>query len=75
MVEEVSRMKAALTIKENGQVSFRVAEKSVISRQCFAVGRLLGKKLSDLKGFMAAMASVWDLQNRLSIQPVGDRFL
>ncbi|KAL6180539.1 hypothetical protein ACLB2K_047201 [Fragaria x ananassa] len=76
MVDEVSRLAAALTISENGKVSFGAAGAAAYAGHSYAVGRLLSpKKKVEPRAFMATMGSPWGLRKRLTVLPQGDRYV
>ncbi|KAL6146463.1 hypothetical protein ACLB2K_057142 [Fragaria x ananassa] len=76
MVDEVSRLTAALAISEKGKVSFGAAGAAAYSGHAYAVGRLLSSKKKVVpKSFMATMAAMWGKKNRLQIGQEGDRQL
>ena len=76
MAEEVSaRFAAALAIKEKGRVVFGgAAGDAAISKQPYAVGRLLSRK-AEPKAVIGTLMSVWGLKNRLQMRAQGDRFV
>ena len=69
MSEEVSaRFAAALAIREKGKVVFDGAlGDAAISRQPYAVGRLLSKKPAP-KAVIRTLVSVWGLKNRVQMR-------
>ncbi|KAL6144916.1 hypothetical protein ACLB2K_055606 [Fragaria x ananassa] len=74
MVDEVSRLTAALAILEKGKVSFRAAGAAAYSGHAYAVGRLLSSKKKVVpKSFMATMTAMWGKKNRLQIGQEGDQ--
>ncbi|KAL6191242.1 hypothetical protein ACLB2K_037633 [Fragaria x ananassa] len=76
MVDEVSRLAAAMAISENGRISFGAAGAVAFSSHSYAVGRFLSpKKKVEPKAFMATMGSIWGLRNRLTIRPQGERYI
>ncbi|KAL6188750.1 hypothetical protein ACLB2K_040141 [Fragaria x ananassa] len=76
MVDEVSRLAAALAISENGKVSFGATVAAAFTGYSYAVGRLMSlKKKVEPRAFMATMGVLWGLRNRLMILPQGDRYV
>ncbi|KAL6201666.1 hypothetical protein ACLB2K_025378 [Fragaria x ananassa] len=76
MVDEVSRLAAAMAITENGRVSFGAAGSAAFSGHPYAVGRLLSPKKKVVpKAFMATMGTLWDLKGQLQIRANGDRYV
>ncbi|KAL6140950.1 hypothetical protein ACLB2K_059242 [Fragaria x ananassa] len=73
MVNEVSRLTAALAISEKGKVSFVASEATTYLGHAYAVGRLLSSKKKVPKSFMATMATMWGKKNRVQIAQEGDQ--
>ncbi|KAL6140824.1 hypothetical protein ACLB2K_059117 [Fragaria x ananassa] len=76
MIDEVSKLMAALAISEKGKVSFEAARAAAYLGHAYAVGRLLSSKNKVVsKSFMATMAAMWGKKNQLQIGQEGDQYV